>query len=189
MSIWQSFKKWALKPTPLPHEAVEPEPFWKRDPCIGEPVKAMLLAFEKCPARFKFKAEYIAVMNTVRWRGTVTDSITGEKFAYSGDTRVIHHRCDTFTWTPMIPRQCEWLLRDPAGMYTYSNVTVDVHWMTPREKSHVRSVVMNSLRDRHVWVEARRMRQILKLEAEQEKAAAIANQAERNRLIEIYKGE
>lgn len=198
MSIWQSFKKWALKPTPLHTELAEMPcedmPYWKRDPEIGEPVRAMLIALEKCPSRFKFKAEYLVRMNTLQWRGTVTDSITGEKFNYSGNTRAI----STFPaansdWKPMATAHWEWLALNSRRHLTYSDISVNVEWMTEREKSFVRGFIVDILQERikrtSNWRTERQKAEWAKREAMQVAIAEKANKMERDRLIEIYKGE
>lgn len=191
-AIKSAIKDWCLAPETKTAPAGEPKPvvpYWQRDPTIGEPVRAMMIAFEKCPARFKFKAEYRITMNTFQWRGTVTDSLTGEKFDYSGNTNAGGGYYGEVKWAPLGAFRWEYLLVETNKRI--SSPDVDVSWMTAKEKAFVREVVSRSLSDRSQKVKDYTIKKAnakrLKAQEARDRVVAMINQTERCRLMDIYK--
>lgn len=211
MNIWKSFKKWALKPEPLHHEAVkaqpfitletEPEdgtPYWMRDPEIGEPVKSIMKAFVGRPSRFKLTAEWTDQTNGhIGIRGKVVDSVTGESFNYSqyikmptwyvGQRRIEGRR----VWNPLTSGTVRHLQIYTGAVIPTTDLNVD--WMTPRERSLCISIAKASYVKRITtaieYERERAGRAAKKAEREVQALQEARNAAERTRLIEIYKGE
>lgn len=56
MSIWQSFKKWALKPDAAPVEAPKQEaPVVNHSDMVGEPVTSFIASIRREPKRYKLE--------------------------------------------------------------------------------------------------------------------------------------
>lgn len=91
MSMWQSFKKWALKPTPLHRETASIPPV-QYCSMVGEPVTSFIASLRREPKRYKLEkllriqsAEFPSFTNYHWMHGAghykLTDKKTGNEYA------------------------------------------------------------------------------------------------------------